>query len=207
MRVAAWKHRYWRSFLLVMVHKEVNCKTWLLQHHIFHILVTHCKINFLKMRIFVMVTHTSLISSGVTGAACGLSPYGNQTPSRWLRCLSHTVVRGSHVDVRDAGIRVSHEGFDGGSRPFPAVTPRWVATPSCSAPVKSHLLLLHSPQITFTVLWIWIRSGKYIYVHEHMFSISDSLKYADDAQIYISTSHTSSRIMHLSNQHLDVPEK
>lgn len=71
----------------VMVHKEVNCKTWLLQHHIFHILVTHCKINFLKMRIFVMVTHTSLISSGVTGAACGLSPYGNQTPSRWLRCL------------------------------------------------------------------------------------------------------------------------
>lgn len=87
MRVAAWKHRYRRSFLLVMVHKEVNCKTWLLQHHIFHILVTHCKINFLKMRIFVMVTHTSLISSGVTGAACGLSPYGNQTPSRWLRCL------------------------------------------------------------------------------------------------------------------------
>lgn len=41
-------------------------------------------------------------------------------------CLSHTVVRGSHVDVRDAGIRVSHEGFDGGCRPFPAVTPRFV---------------------------------------------------------------------------------
>lgn len=58
-------------------------------------------------------------------------------------CLSHTVVRGSHVDVRDAGIRVSHEGFDGGCR---------VVKPSCSAPVKSHLLLLHSPQITFTVL-------------------------------------------------------
>lgn len=39
----------------------------------------------------------------------------------------------SLVDVREAAIHVSQVQLEGGSRPFPAVTPCWVPAPCCPA--------------------------------------------------------------------------
>lgn len=136
----------------------------LLQHHILHILITHCKINVFKWEYLSWFYEVfSSFSPQVSQEQCVdchlmeiRAPAGGYGV---CVCLSHTTVRGSHVDVTDAD---SHQSWRLWWRLFsllwplavprrPPVLPRWSQ--------RFHILLLHSPQTLGTRTrsgWLWL---------------------------------------------------